>query len=95
MTTAKQALDDIYLETNDTGFVYIVSNGKRIASIYGDLDRKHEIGNKIIRALRVLNAVESGRLVMESKFEYGDFALCEVNGKNACLEQLKRIGDGE
>lgn len=40
-----------YLETNDKGFVYLVVGGKRIASLFGDLETKHENGNRIINSM--------------------------------------------
>lgn len=51
--------EEAYLETNDSGFVYIVINGKRVASLFGNLETKHRLGNEIISALSKPNDTNS------------------------------------
>lgn len=50
----------------------------------------------ICSALRVLDAVESGRLVKGLPDSYPPTVRSgEISGFNDCLKELKRIGDGE
>lgn len=85
MTAAKQALDEVIRATtrpSKTGFV-VATYSKETVDV-------------IRRALRVLDAVESGRLVKETESldSLANRSSWRRNlGFNTCLEQLKRIGD--
>lgn len=91
MTAAKQALEWVENERRE---LYL-------AALHPDaqpdqIAATEQVFNTLCRALRVLDAVESGWLVKETESldSLANRSSWRRNlGFNACLEQLKRIGD--
>ena len=92
MTAAKQALEWVENERRELSLAALHPDAQP-----DQIAATEQVFNTLCSALRVLDAVESGRLEIPE----GGMAPASTRhrwkkqGFNACLEQLKRIGDGE